>query len=230
MVEARKLITINQPNFFPYLGYFHMISKSDIFVFYNHVQYDKNSWRNRNRFLINNKFSWITVPIVHETIKKKISDTKLFRYKNFYEKFFKTLHQFYIKKKNYKKIIKWLELNLPTEVNYLGDLNINMTKKILKYLGIKTETYQSSNMDNIKGKNENLIKIIKSFNCSEYLTGPLGKEYLDLKKFNKNNLRVKVYNLDNKLLNKFSDEKYLSILHLMFCYELENMFKINSSF
>lgn len=105
MDEARKLITINQPNFFPYLGYFHMINKSDIFVFYNHVQYDKNSWRNRNRFLINNKFSWITVPIVHETIKKKISDTKLFRYKNFYEKFFKTLHQFYIKKKIIKKLL-----------------------------------------------------------------------------------------------------------------------------
>jgi hypothetical protein len=120
---------------------------------------------------------------------------------------------------------------LPAKIYYLGDLNINLTIKILKYLGIKTKTYRSSKIKNLQDpqdlqdKNENLIRIIKKFNCTEYLTGPTGTNYLDFKKFIKNNIKINIYNLDNEFLHKFKKENNLSILHLMFCNELENIFQ-----
>ena len=60
----RTLVAL-QPSFLPWRGYFDLIKKSDKFIFYDHVQYDKNGWRNRNRIIINNKIKWLTIPIIH---------------------------------------------------------------------------------------------------------------------------------------------------------------------
>jgi len=47
--------TIMQPHFFPWSGYFNLMSKVDKFIFLDDVQYSKNSWQSRNQILINGK-------------------------------------------------------------------------------------------------------------------------------------------------------------------------------
>ena len=225
LFKNSKTLCVNQPNFFPYIGYFHMISKSDFFVFYDHVQFDKNGWRNRNHFIINEKIKWITVPVLNEKLEKKINETKLFNYKIFYNKFIKTLYQFYRYTPYFNNIISWLESNLPTEANFLSDLNIHLTKKIMLYLGINMKTYSSSNFkNNILDKNDNLINIAKKFDCNHYLTGPSGLNYLDKKKFVDSKINLKIYKLNNHFLSKFKKDRFLSILHLMFNYNVKSIF------
>ena len=41
-------VTILQPNYIPWRGYFDFLKQSDVFVVYDDVQYTKNDWRNRN--------------------------------------------------------------------------------------------------------------------------------------------------------------------------------------
>ena len=74
-----KSLVIIQPSFMPWLGYFDLIQKSNYFIFYDHVQFDKNSWRNRNRILTNkNKIQWITLPVKGGNLKKKINEIEIF--------------------------------------------------------------------------------------------------------------------------------------------------------
>jgi len=40
---------ILQPTYIPWLGYFEMIDRADIFVIYDHVQFVKKTWHHRNR-------------------------------------------------------------------------------------------------------------------------------------------------------------------------------------
>ena len=54
---------IVQPSYLPWRGYFHMIEKADVFVFYDDVQYDKHGWRNRNRIKTAAGTRWATVPV-----------------------------------------------------------------------------------------------------------------------------------------------------------------------
>ena len=61
-------IAIMQPYFFPYLGYFQLLSAVDQFVIYDNIQYSKRGWINRNRILRNGKSEYITLPL------KKASD------------------------------------------------------------------------------------------------------------------------------------------------------------
>jgi hypothetical protein len=59
------IVAIHQPNFFPWLGYFDKIRRSDTFIFLDDVQYQKTggSWSNRVKVLINSDGRWLTAPI-----------------------------------------------------------------------------------------------------------------------------------------------------------------------
>ena len=43
---------IMQPHYFPWSGYFNLISKVDNFVFLDDAQFSKDSWQVRNKILI----------------------------------------------------------------------------------------------------------------------------------------------------------------------------------
>ena len=57
-------ISIMQPTYLPWSGYFSMIKNADIFVFLDDVQFDKRSWQQRNRILLNKKETFLTVPVI----------------------------------------------------------------------------------------------------------------------------------------------------------------------
>ena len=46
-MSARKIVAIHQPNYLPWLGYFHKIAAADIFVFLDDVPFSKGSYINR---------------------------------------------------------------------------------------------------------------------------------------------------------------------------------------
>ncbi|MEI7752425.1 MAG: WbqC family protein, partial [Candidatus Omnitrophota bacterium] len=57
------IIGILQPGYLPWLGFFEQMSRSDVFVIYDDVQYDKEGWRNRNRIKSANGIQLLTVPV-----------------------------------------------------------------------------------------------------------------------------------------------------------------------
>ena len=53
-----------QPYFFPYVGYFDVIRKTDQWVVFDVVKYQPKSWMNRNRILdVNAGHTYVTVPV-----------------------------------------------------------------------------------------------------------------------------------------------------------------------
>ena len=48
-------ISIMQPYFLPYIGYWQLIASSDVFVILDDVNYITRGWINRNKFLIHDK-------------------------------------------------------------------------------------------------------------------------------------------------------------------------------
>ena len=60
------LITIHQPENFPWLGFFHKMAAADVFVVLDSVQYEKNYFQNRNKIRTRSQqgWQWITVPVL----------------------------------------------------------------------------------------------------------------------------------------------------------------------
>ena len=74
------IVSILQPAYLPWLGYFERIYKSDISVMLDHVQierYTKTSFTNRNKLRNDRKCFWITVPIKYENIKTSINQVRI---------------------------------------------------------------------------------------------------------------------------------------------------------
>ncbi len=58
-------LVVLQPGYLPWLGFFDQLSRADVFVYYDDVQYDKHGWRNRNRIKTQSGPQWLTVPVLH---------------------------------------------------------------------------------------------------------------------------------------------------------------------
>jgi len=57
------IVSVHQPQYMPWLGYFDKIDRSDLFVFLDTVQYKKNEFQNRNRIKNDKGWQWLTVPV-----------------------------------------------------------------------------------------------------------------------------------------------------------------------
>ena len=70
------IVTIHQPQYLPWVGYFDKIDRADVFVLLDNVQYKKNEWQNRNRIKTAQGWQWITVPVLHRHTEK-ITEVKI---------------------------------------------------------------------------------------------------------------------------------------------------------
>ena len=57
------MLTIHQPNYWPYPGLIGKIMRSDKFLYLTNVQFDKSSWQNRNRIRVKEGWQYISVPV-----------------------------------------------------------------------------------------------------------------------------------------------------------------------
>jgi len=216
-----KTLAAIQPSFFPWRGYFDIIKSSDVFIFYDHVQYDKNGWRNRNKVLVNGKEHWITLPIKYEKINKKIKDVKVFNSERSLNKILNTLKSSYGRHPNFKKIYPVIfRIFKLKKWSLLSELNIALTKEVCKLLKIKSNFIISSNLENINDKNLNLINLCKQFNCNNYLSGKSAKSYLDQNLFVSNGINVTWHEYEDKVYDQFNNSNFffekLSILDYLF--------------
>ena len=71
-----KTISIRQPGYLPYLGFFKKIQSVDEFIFLNDVQYSRGDWDNRNKIRTTEGSLWLTVPILNNS-KKLLNEVKI---------------------------------------------------------------------------------------------------------------------------------------------------------
>ena len=181
------VVTIHQPEHFPYMGYFQKMEKADLFVILDNVNYRKNYFQNRNRFLNSNGVEeWFTIPVEKDATKKWIKDVKV---------------NTHIPWK--KKITNKLKQNFKTDFSAiynsesLLEINLNSIRWAMKHLNLNTKIVFASEL-NVRGdKSELLANICKKLNATTYLSGPSGKDYLDLSYFNNIKIQYHAPTVDN---------------------------------
>jgi hypothetical protein len=215
-----KKIAILQSNYIPWRGYFDIINSVDEFIFYDEAQYTKNDWRNRNKILTKHGSKWLTLPVRQKALSQLIKDTKIAD-KLWSRKHWDTIKQNYSKAKYFKEYKEIFEvLYLDSNDKFLSEINYKFIKTINKILGIKTKLRWSSEFNKIlDGQSERLLEICKKCDVNVYLTGPSGKNYLNEKIFNDNNVKIEWINYNNypNYNQLFKPNDYnVSILDLIF--------------
>ena len=183
-------ISIHQPQFIPWLPYFNKIESCDLFVFLDNVNFQKNGLHNRNQIKSSQGKLWLTVP-VRQGLNQKIKNVRINNQNKWRNKHFLSIENNYFKSSFYSDYRQEIKDFYEKEWNSLCEINITITKLMMKWLDIKTKTIRSSNLD-VEGKGSDLIfNICKSLDCSSYISGIGGKNYLEVEKFESNGINIK---------------------------------------
>src|SRR5258708_8577530 len=76
--HCRMKLAMNQPYFFPYLGFYQMIHAVDQFVIYDTFNYIKSGWVHRNRLLVvGRRPAHFTIPSLPPISSKHIRNINL---------------------------------------------------------------------------------------------------------------------------------------------------------
>ncbi len=210
-------ITIHQPNFMPYLGFFDKCDYADTFVIYDSTQFKKNDFQNRNKIKGKDGWFWLTVPVTYR-FGDIISVVNIDNSKNWKEKHLKAIQTCYSNSRFFKKYFSKIESIYDSKWEYLSNFNIALIKFFLEELGINCEIILSSKLNIESVGSDALVEICDKMNMSTYISGIDGKKYLEFTKFEKEKIEVEVQNYTHpKYIQNFGEfDGYMSVLDLLF--------------
>ncbi len=184
------IITIHQPEYLPWLGFFDRIQKSDVFVVLDDVGYQKNGFINRNRIKTKDGAKWLTIPVKDRSPNKKINEVVIDNGKNWKDSQLSLIRVNYFSAPYFKEYYDFLEDAFSKTWDTIADLDFYLIESIINFLGIQTKITKSSDLK-VKGeKTERIVNICKNFGADTYLSGPGGKNYMDLSLFEKEGIKV----------------------------------------
>ena len=182
------VVGIMQPYFLQYIGYFSLIEYSDKFIFFDTPQYIHHGWVNRNRVLNHDGTpNYISVPLEKAPRETAIKDMVI-RDENWVEKIFAQLVCYKKKAPYYKRTIEFLHSLLDADYERsLSKLNIETTKSICKYIGLKRsfEVFSEMNLDveEVNEPDEWALKITKAVGGDIYVNPPGGMSFFNKEKY-----------------------------------------------
>lgn len=182
-------ISIHQPGYFPWLGFFEKILLSDIFVLLDDVQYVKKQWHNRNKIRTEYGFKWISVP-VQAKFGEKINTVKIDYSKNWIDEHENIINTSYSTSRFFKNYFPKLQSIFSRNYSLLVDLNIEFIILMCNILEIKTKIIKSSELNISSSGSNRILDICKKLDANEYLSGMMGKDYLVLDNFNQNKIKI----------------------------------------
>jgi hypothetical protein len=184
-IAGKRTLAVLQPGYLPWLGFFDQLQRSDIFIFYDDVQYDKNGWRNRNRIKsVAGAPHWLTVPVHVRSLEQLVLETEIDNRKPWARKHIGTIRQFYAKSPHLNRYVRGLEeLLLGKNWESLCDLDVAAIKLMCEWLGLTRDMMRSSELGIGGEQSERLLNLCLQVGADCYLSGNAAQEYLDVELF-----------------------------------------------
>lgn len=184
-------LSAHQSAYLPWCGYLQRIAMSDVFVVLDSVQFEKNSFTNRNRIKNPNGVNWLTVPVhLKNHLSETLSDLKIAHTNNWQKKHWKSIQSSYAKAPEFPRHEEFLRLLFLERWDSLRELNDTILHYFLDLLGINTPIHYLSDLK-ISGKKQDLIiNLCEHFDSGEFLFGPEGRNYVEANLFIEKKIEV----------------------------------------
>jgi hypothetical protein len=186
------IVSINQPAYLPWLGYFDRIAASDLHVVLDHVQFEKGSFVNRNRVLAASGPVWLTVPVRTKGRfgALPISELEIDEATGWRRKHWTTLRQAYGRAPHFAEHEPFFASVYEREWPLLAPLCAEVTGYLLRAFGIATPLVRSGELEPRGAKSELVLDLCVTAGATTYLSGPLGRDYLDEQPFAERGISV----------------------------------------
>lgn len=202
-----KIVTIHQPDFLPWRGFFDRWGKSDLYIVLDDVQFLRRGWHHRDKIKTKDGVKWLTIPI-----KKKgkydqlILEVEIDYSTDWQAKHLKTIEVNYKKAPNFEYYFDKLKSIYVKKHDLLIDLNMDLLIFVAEELGIDTPAVFASSYNVNSNSTERLIELVKAVGGNEYLTGTGSKGYLNEKLFQRKGIRVVWQNYEETFYKQLHED------------------------
>jgi hypothetical protein len=207
---------IMQPTYMPWAGYLNLLAQSDVFVFLDDVQFEKQSWQNRNRVLVNRAPHWLTVPVLRQHLSDKIhtidvDDAQLWRRKHV-----ELLRTSYARHPFCSEMLDLASGILDTRVRRLCELNMAVIRHMASALGLERRFVRSSTLGIEGPRSQRLVDICRHFDCDQYLSPNGASQYLsDDGAFERSEVQLEFQQFDAKEYRQKGPPAFVSHLSIL---------------
>jgi hypothetical protein len=211
-------VVILQPGYLPWLGFFDQLRQSDVFVFYDDVQFDRRGWRHRNRIKSAAGVRWLTVPVLKKgRYTQTIRDTRIDTASPWQRKHLKSLEMSYRRAPYFDRYFPELADVIERRWTFLLDLDVAIVQLIAGWIGLQRETRLSSDLGIGGRATQRLCDICEVLGATEYLSGDAANAYLDGSIFAARGIQLRYHHYDHPTYRQLFEPfvSHLSVVDLL---------------
>ena len=212
-------VAIHQPNYFPYLGYFHKMANCDVFVILDDVDFAKRSYTQRTKISTPTGEAWLTIPVLtKDRGEQRISDVEIDNTQPWARKHWRTLLHSYQQARHFSSYSDSLAGTYEGEHRWLAELNVSLIRRVADLLGVATPLVKASSLK-VEGKRtDRIIDICRKLGADGYVSGKSGRDYMDEGKVAEANILLYYQDFQHPVYQQVHGEfkYYMSILDLLF--------------
>ena len=214
-----------QPYFFPYIGYFQLISYVDEFYLLEDVQFIRHGWIERNKLPKSNGDAfYMKVPLQRHHQSDKIKDIQIDNTTPWKDLLYNQIRSTYgAKKVRKRKVLTHLLDILEPDHQSITRLNQHILREVCSILGITTKidivTPEMYNREFIAKPGDWALEICKNMNAMITYVNPAGgADLFDVGEFKSNSIGIEFLKT-----NSTTPDKQFSIVHLLMSYTDEQI-------
>ena len=215
-------VSIHQPNYLPWLGYFSKLATVDSFIFFDSVSISNGkTWTSRSQILVNGDIQWLTLPILRRGRGgQRICEVELLDFSHNWHKTLRTLRHAYSKAKYFDVIFPYLESFEHQGYVFLADFNCQFIEMTSRQLGLKTNFLRSSSkmelMESSDLKTDYIVQTCQAFDVQNYVSGSGGSLlFLEKEKFIYAHINLNFHYFTPKIYTQLGASKFVEGLSII---------------
>lgn len=225
-----KTVVIHQPDFLPYLGFFHRLLYADLYVILDNVQFvhGSRSWHNRDKIKTQQGAKWITVATKKSRRSALVNEIILFEEENFRVRHLNLIRDNYRKAVFYHEVMPYVEQLYSYQCEKMIDFNMKSIEILIELFGINVKHIYSSDIKAEGKGNGIIVDILKKTGATQYLSGVGAIDYYEPMLYDEAGVKVIFQQFEHPVYPQLFGDfiPYLSSIDLLFNCGIEESRKI----
>jgi len=212
-------IAIHQPEYLGYLGFYNKMMNADAWILLDNVQLAKRDFVRRNRIRGPNGPMWLSIPVITKgRYYQLIQEVEVDNTQSWRKSHWKSIQYQYQRAPYFEQYAEQLASIYESEWRLLADLNIAVIETMARLLTVERPTYLASQLGVNGNSSQLLAELTQAVGGDVYLSGPMGRDYLDESLFHERGLRVEYNDFTHPVYPQAQGEfvPYLAAIDLLF--------------
>lgn len=175
-----KTVVIHQPDFLPYLGFFHRFLAADLYIALDHVQFvhSNRGWTHRDKIKTPRGAQWLTLSVRKAPFGAPINSIE-FADGDWAQGNLNLLRENYRSAPHFSEIFPAIEDLYSHRGSSMAEFTLASIGMLSRFFNVALPQVKSSELEPVGAKNDLLVDLLRKVGATHYLSGTGAKAYFD---------------------------------------------------